>query len=217
MAAGVGVLGVDRRRERSDRADEELAIDLGRFLKPLDIALDHVRHAIEVFRQLRDLEAQPLGRNSPIEVSGGDFVGGLGEALDRQAETARGHQRQDQRQKHSQGRERKNPEHQLPHLLKRHMGRLVGDHSPTGLAYRDHLRQGRLLGAVDLELELAGHVERQGGEPLDQLGAEQRLLDALLSTGRPQQLASGIDQKELLQIEAGPRFRGLERQRYQGL
>ena len=89
MTAGVGIFGIDRRGEGADRRDEKLAVGLGSLLELLDIILDRIAHAIEIVRQIGDLEGEATGFDAAIEIAGGDLVAGLGEMLNRLAEKPR--------------------------------------------------------------------------------------------------------------------------------
>jgi len=51
MPAGVGILGVDRGGQSPDRAQEQLAVLLGRLLQALDVVLDFFGHEVEVLSE----------------------------------------------------------------------------------------------------------------------------------------------------------------------
>ena len=84
VAARVRILGVDRRRERTDRGEEELLVLPRRLLHLLEGVPDRRAHAVEVLREVRDLRGAgdldgrpvlPLGRPRASTPPAGRSVG----------------------------------------------------------------------------------------------------------------------------------------------
>ena len=94
VAAGVGVLRVDRRHERPHGVDEQLAVRLRRAFELLDRPFDRIGHEVERLGQFREL-AHPADLDPLLEAALGDGPHLRHQLDERVREQARRHERDD--------------------------------------------------------------------------------------------------------------------------
>ena len=195
MPAGVRILGVDRRRERPDRADEQPLVRRRRLLEPADVLLDVAAHPVEVGGELGELEGHPLLGKAAAEAAVGDLVGGLREPLDRPSHPAGGDRGDQQRDEHEHPEGDHGGQCHLARRPEGRRGRLMDHDPPAGLLHRADLPDHLLPPATDLHGVLGRQVERLAHEVAHEIRTHDLLPDLRARPGRPEEGAPVVDEE----------------------